>query len=88
MHEQPASQARMVAALAAARGLSARDIAHHLGVTPPALTRALQGGLRPMAETTGACSLEAVAAALGAPVEALLPGGVVLMRVVVPGGEP
>jgi transcriptional regulator with XRE-family HTH domain len=86
MHEQPATQARMVAALAAARGLSARDIAAHLGVTPPALTRALQGGLRPMAETTGACSLEAVAAALGAPVEALLPGGAVRLRV--PGGEP
>jgi hypothetical protein len=39
-----------------------------------------------MAETTGACSLEAVAAALGRPVEALLPGGVVRLRV--PGGKP
>jgi transcriptional regulator with XRE-family HTH domain len=86
MDEEPVTQARMVAALIAARGLSARDIAAHLGVTPPALTRALQVGLRPMAETIGACSLEAVAAALGRPVEALLPGGVVRLRV--PGGEP
>lgn len=86
MHDQPVTQARMVAALIAARGLSARDIATHLGVTPPALTRALRLGLRPMAETAGACSLEAVATALGRPVDALLPDGVV--RLVVDGGKP
>ena len=85
MHEQPATQARMVAALAAARGLSARDIAAHLGVTPPALTRALRLGLMHEDDTAGRCTLNAVAAALGAPVEALLPGGAV--RLVVPGGE-
>lgn len=83
------AQAAMVAALAQARGTSLRGVEGILGVAPGALHKALSRGPLPRAgaqHATGAARLtaEAVADALGVPVEVLL-GDPVELRAKPPG---
>jgi lambda repressor-like predicted transcriptional regulator len=69
-----ATQAALVAALAAARGGSLRTVEVTMGVKPGSLCRALARGALPRAALAARARLtaEAVADALGVPVGALL----------------
>jgi len=81
------TQAAMVAALAHASGGSLLGTARAMGLGRGTLHTALgKGPLPRVGHTAATCTAEAVAAALGVPVDALLPGGVVVLRVA--GGEP